>query len=113
MSVGRLRLNSARGPADESSQPSATLMITRLRRLLLFSTGAVTPIESAVLFNIGPIPLSMSKLITALLLALVLVQWVVERRRFVRNSKNPWVVAFAASCFIGFAVSTAKDLPVY
>ena len=69
-------------------------MIRRMRIFLLFLVGVSTPIADAVLFEFV-LPISMSKIVTALLLGLVLFQWVVQRRRFVRDSKNRWVVAFA------------------
>ena len=54
-------------------------MINRVRIFLLFLVGVSTPIESAILFRFV-VPISMNKVVTALLLALVLGQRVVERR---------------------------------
>lgn len=81
-----------------------------LRRLILILAGVTLPFEHFVLSSVI-IYLTPNKLLTALLLIFVAIQWAVERRRPPHDVKRLWVLFFAVVLAISALQSILYGIP--
>ncbi len=72
-------------------------MFGKFRRLLLFLVGLTFAAEHLGGFRLGATVFGVNKIVTILLLAFAMVQFMVRRDSFPANQKNAWVLFYAAS----------------